>query len=251
MIPLPSYLTPAVGQNAAGEVHSAFDQAVNLMMDTESGPRMITLIDRLLPRVPDSIRMPRAIYSSLSVGESCALEGDTLILPDRRISLDRRDVTRFRMSSGSFTDKGMEDFMVFTAVGSTGLESVPEPRRENAVAALCAENAPDYIGLGPGLTPSFDDACTGVMAVYAAAGQKLPYTLTDRDLANTTDVSARYLRLAREGYFGEAIIRVIDAIRGVGSVRQRALEVEWIGATSGRDILFGMRQALMTLYGAT
>ena len=247
MIPLPSYLTPAVGQKAAGTVHSVFDEAANLMLDTDKGPRMITLIGRDLPRVPDSIRMPRSIFTSLNVSEECALDGDTLILSFKQYALGRADVTRFRIGPNAFSRKGIDEFMEFTSVGSTGLENVPSPRREEAVTALCSQNAPDFIGLGPGLTPSFDDACTGVMAVYAAAGQKLPYKITDADLKNTTDVSARYLRLAREGYFGEALIRLIDAMRGGGSVRQRALELEWIGATSGRDILFGMRQAVIAL----
>ena len=116
-----------------------------------------------------------------------------------------------------------------------------------AVSALGTKNGAAFIGLGPGLTPSYDDACVGVMAVFMAADRDLPFMITDDDLAVTTSVSARYLRLAREGYFGEAIVRVLEAVRTGRDVRQSALRLEWIGATSGRDILFGMRQAFLAL----
>ena len=247
MIALPAYLTPAVGEKAAGTVHSVFDHAVNVRLDTLTGPRLVTLISRRYSRVPDSILMPEGVFRTFDTGDPCVLDQDMILIGRRQLTVARvDDLSRFRIKKG-FSRDGIDALLEFTSVGSTGLDGLPPERREQAVSALGAKNGADFIGLGPGLTPSYDDACVGVMAVFAAADRDAPFMITDDDLAGTTFVSARYLRLAREGYFGEAIVRVLEAVGTGRDVRRRALELEWIGATSGRDILFGMRQALLAL----
>ncbi len=247
MIALPAYLTPAVWEKAAGAVHSVFDHAANITLSTVSGPRLITLIGRRYPRVPDSIVMPEAVFHPFDVGDRSALDRDTILIGRRHLTVARADdLSRFRIAKG-FSRDGIDALLEFTSVGSTGLDGLPRERREQAVKALGTKNGADFIGLGPGLTPSYDDACVGAMAVFAAADRDAPFKITDDDLAGTTFVSARYLRLAREGYFGEAIVRTLEAVGTGRDVRRRALELEWIGATSGRDILFGMRQALFAL----
>ena len=114
--------------------------------------------------------------------------------------------------------------------------------REAALAELCTERAPARLGLGSGLTPSFDDACVGVMAVYRALGKPPPFVIADEP--ETTDVSARYLRLAREGFFGQPLLDLADALSGEKDLKDCLRNMLEIGATSGADMICGIRAAL-------
>jgi len=125
---------------------------------------------------------------------------------------------------------------------------MPARLRQSALASLASPQARQWLGLGPGLTPSFDDACIGLMAVCRAAGKPAPFTLTD--FSATTDVSARYLRLAREGYFCEPLCMLAEALFGRGKradVRRGVRRLAAYGATSGKDILRGVGVGLAML----
>lgn len=119
-----------------------------------------------------------------------------------------------------------------------GLDHIPDRRRIQALAALTGPDAQRWLGLGCGLTPSFDDACVGAIAVCRAAGIPVPFRLTD--FSATTDVSAHYLKLAYEGYFGEPVCTMIKALYGQGDLSTAISALLSVGATSGADMLRGM-----------
>ncbi|NLN36141.1 MAG: DUF2877 domain-containing protein, partial [Candidatus Cloacimonetes bacterium] len=205
-----AYFTPEIPLYAEGRVHSVFKRAINIIMKLPSDERMITLTDSRMPGIPDSIQLGR-VLCSLNTGVPCILWEDELQVGEKRYPFVRQSAEPFFLRyQGLPTEK--ERFFNLTEELCTGLDQLPSVRREYAVKALCTEKAVKYIGLGPGLTPSFDDACVGVMAICRAAGILVPFHICD--LSVTTDVSARYLKLAQGGYFSATLLRVVDALYG-------------------------------------
>lgn len=238
---LTAFFTPSVPYTADGVVHSVFDRTANLMLCSPSGERMITLADPYLPPVPDSILMPRDRISAAEPGMPVILSGSDLVIGKEAFVLDRQSADAFHIDAKAH-QPCTDAFLSLTEGLPTGFEHIPVSRRKQACEALCTENGGAFIGLGPGLTPSYDDACVGMMAVFCANGRKIPFVLPD--LSVTTDVSARYLRLAREGYFGMALKQVIDALYSDGDLKDCIRTLLHVGATSGSDMLYGMRRAL-------
>lgn len=140
----------------------------------------------------------------------------------------------------------------------TGLAHVPGGRpglralgvaiaREDHIAAV--EAARQLIGLGPGLTPSGDDALAGVEAALHVAGHRLAgflhAALADID-QRTTTVSAAMLRHAARGDAPERLHRLMSTVLApspAGLADAVRATVEW-GATSGCDTLAGALVAL-------
>lgn len=108
-----------------------------------------------------------------------------------------------------------------------------------------ASAAEGLIGLGPGLTPSGDDALVGIEAALHALGRPTAGFLVGaaHDLdERTTAVSATLLRHAVAGEFAERIHALLAALLGsddaaIPAAIDRA--VAW-GATSGTDCLVGV-----------
>lgn len=101
------------------------------------------------------------------------------------------------------------------------------------------------IGLGPGLTPSGDDALVGFEAACSAVGSALAGfvagALDDVD-ERTTAIAATFLQHAGRGEFAERLHGVLEDF--VGSDDSRiwpAIErtIAW-GASSGTDCLVGI-----------
>ena len=114
------------------------------------------------------------------------------------------------------------------------------PAAEQAARAL--------LGLGPGLTPSGDDALCGFMLGRRVNGGG--DGLADRAVKSvafeaagfTSDVSAVQLALAAKGRFGEALLGVATGLHAGISLLARADVVRCLdeGATSGADALLGL-----------
>ena len=238
--PLTGFLTPSLRLPSSGAVHSVFHRSANLLL----GDRLITLADPSLPRIPDSVLISQACLAALEPGQPVRLTADALTLNGEEYPCQCRSADDFLLTTRQGMS-GAERFLRLTDDLPSGLLRIPAERRRRALEALCTERAAEYLGLGPGLTPSYDDACVGVLAVYRAAGRPAPFRAAD--LSVTTDVSARYLRLAQEGYFGEPILRVIDGLYGAPALEESIEALKRVGATSGCDMLLGMRRAVRAL----
>jgi len=140
------------------------------------------------------------------------------------------------------------------APAMAGLMSLPAvPARLAALREAVANNdrpaaaiaARPLVGLGPGLTPSGDDALAGIEAALRAVGHPAAGFLAqvlDDVTDRTTDVSTALLRHAARGEFTERIHRLLAALLDEDdSQLPAAIEraVAW-GATSGRDCLLGV-----------
>ena len=112
-----------------------------------------------------------------------------------------------------------------------------------------AAAARPLIGLGPGLTPSGDDALGGIEAALHALGHPVAgflSTALDDVGERTTDVSAALLRHAARGEFTERVHRLLAALLGDDAAAiPEAIEraVAW-GASSGMDCLIGVLAGL-------
>lgn len=220
-----------------GTVHSAFERVVNLSFRLPEGERLLALCAPELPKVPDSIVVPARLLPLLREGMPVVLSPHVLEIHGETLPLARDALWDGRIARHA----GRPSVAAFCQAA----QALPAPAPSlsaahwaRAEAALLAGDAQRWLGLGPGLTPAFDDACVGAMAVCRAGGWPVPFTLCD--LSVTTDVSARYLRLAQEGFFGQPLGDAVEALFSgvdiVGSLRRLAA----VGATSGHDMLRGM-----------
>lgn len=235
-------LTPQFPAVCHGRVHSVFQRVVNVLMDGQGPARMLALVSPGLPALPDSVCLPPGVLQSLSPGQAVVLADGCLRWKGAEFRLVP-DVCFTGKLSPMPGSPCRNAFAACTAIIRCGLHRLPEGLRCRVEQALLEGSWQAYLGLGGGLTPAFDDACVGMAAVYTAMGRPLPPL---RDLSVTTDVSARYLQLSQEGYFGEPVAEVIKAIWSDGADLAAAVEaLGRVGASSGRDMLYGMRLALL------
>lgn len=124
-------------------------------------------------------------------------------------------------------------------------------RRRDDVASEAAALA--LVGLGPGLTPSGDDAICGFLLGRGLAGARSRADAAVARVAasawgRTSDVSAQFLSLAARGRHGEALLGVAEALLsgGGGGVLAAVDRCLAQGATSGADALLGLCAALET-----
>lgn len=133
-----------------------------------------------------------------------------------------------------------------------GMLDVARPIMAKLIAALeagdgsaAAQVAVNLIGLGPGLTPSGDDALVGIEAALHALGSPAAGFLApavDDVEDRTTALAATLLRHAAAGEFAERLHTLVRALLGsddeaVAMAIERA--AAW-GATSGTDCLLGV-----------
>lgn len=122
-------------------------------------------------------------------------------------------------------------------------------RAEAAVhrGELCGAAA-HLAGLGPGLTPAGDDALAGILLAHRALlgpGAE-PHLLAAARSGVTTDLSAALLAWAARGQAVEPVHDLLTALAAgdwAGTVTA-ARGVASLGATSGADLLFGLRLGL-------
>lgn len=237
-----AWLTPAFALGGAwqGEVHSTFDRVVNLLLRCGDAARLFSLCAPGVPRLPDAARAPLAALAALRAGDAARLEGGFL----RAGSLTQRlTPAAWRGNIPSYDHPPVPwRVRLLHSAPAGGLQRLPPAVRVDALAALRAGDGRRYLGLGPGLTPAFDDACVGAMAARRALGIAAPFRLAA--LERTTDVSARYLRLATEGYFGEPLCALVAALFGHGAITPALAGLTAVGATSGLDMLAGVLATL-------
>lgn len=145
-----------------------------------------------------------------------------------------------------------------TDVATVGLLAMPVARQRldevsravvRADRRAAAAAARPLVGMGPGLTPSGDDALAGMEAALHALAHPAAGFLAaalDDVAERTTTVSATLLRHAARGEFTERIHRLLSALLGeddaaLAGAIERA--IAW-GATSGMDGLIGVLAGL-------
>jgi hypothetical protein len=167
----------------------------------------------------------------------------------RRRTARTRTIARDRASARGFGALLHEDT---THDDDVGIMYVARPMVADLIVALesgerraAAEVATGLIGLGPGLTPSGDDALVGIEAALhaldaPAAGFLAPAMSGVEE--RTTALAATLLRHAAAGEFAERLHTLLAGLLGpddetIATAIDRA--AAW-GATSGTDCLLGV-----------
>ena len=265
-----------------GEIHSAFEHAINLCFEFKGGTRLFTILPSGSPGLPDSVTVCPSIFSKLLVltpgtpvwkqkdqflldGEGISFKGERAVYSEtpvrRGIARDRAELfckqwTEYRVLSGRTS--GFDSFFPET-----------QKKIEKVLAALgtallkhmefaLLDDLNRYIGLGKGLTPSFDDALVGVMCCSSAriqdsvtplfGGRKKFYSFIK---GKTTEVSCKYLCCACENRYSQKLVELTDAIScenrpDLMPCIERAAET---GATSGMDMLWGIAAVCKSIIG--
>ncbi len=237
-----AWLTPAFdGQGAwEGAVHSVFDRVVNLALARSDGVRLFTLCAPDVPRLPDAARVPADWLAQARLGEAARVTFRGVSIGGRMLPLVREPwCGQIIQYAGGMRPEAAE---LLASYAKQWLPQVPGPIRAQAMRDLRAGDGRRWLGLGGGLTPAFDDACVGVMAARRAQGCKRPFQLPPME--RTTEISARYLRLASEGHFGEPLCDAMDALFGHAPLAPALARLAAVGATSGSDMLAGIGAVL-------
>jgi len=131
------------------------------------------------------------------------------------------------------------------------VDAVQPSDRGSAVAAGLA-----LLGLGPGLTPSGDDALVGFLGAWRWLSPRaldddirraMLGALVDRAPSGTTSVSAEFFHHLFHGRVSEPLLQLFEAlIAGTQHDVQRAADriAAW-GASSGLDTLSGVHALLL------
>lgn len=229
-------------QFSIGTVHSVFSRAVNVAFESGEGTRLLTLVTTTTPAMPDSLCVSESLLKTLRIQDELTLHYDTLSVLGKTYRV-RHD----KDWSGRITPRSDEpdvvSFLRATSQIVSGFNLLPQSLRARADISLQSGDFEAFLGLGFGLTPSFDDACIGVMAVNCVLGENVPQVV---DLSMTTDISAHYLRLAMMGFFSQPLLEVIDALFTPNRLVKSIQALQAFGATSGSDTIYGIRQRLVS-----
>lgn len=261
------------GDNLRGKVHSVFEHAINFYFELEDGGRLYTILPPESPGLPDSVTVSCALFSRLSAlkpgtavwkrQNRFLVEENGFVFTGRPASYPespvRRDISPQR---AKLFFMQWEEFRALSG-RSSGFEAFsPQSQKElknvlvNLYSALQSrteygflEELGRYIGLGKGLTPSFDDALVGVMCFssvrlpdsappFFGGRKKFGGFLADK----TTEVSRKYLCCACEGRYSEKLVELINAISGESCLDLKPYlnNTAETGATSGMDTLWGL-----------
>jgi Protein of unknown function (DUF2877) len=265
-----------------GRIHSVYRSAINVMLPPGD---LIVIADPPLGGLPNGVLVdlgPDHCRLGLDPDQLVLLDARSIVVPaiGLRIALDSAVSWSPRLpvpdrGAGPRWRHRAHDVRAFAAArtvaaagsaseGLGGLLAGVRPRRlpihaartaavlDQLAAALPSGDvdaagrvARRLVGLGPGLTPSGDDALIGLAAALQAMRHPARGFLDEAidDVAlRTTVVAATFLRHAAAGEFSERLQRLIAALLGdKDAAVAPAIEgaMAW-GATSGTDCLVGV-----------
>lgn len=184
------------------------------------------------------------------VGDVGTLSARTLDLPSIRLRIVR-SWTPARVAAPSPTrslDRPLRLAPVSLPSGRHQLTAALAPAVRAALTG--ADPAPALaavIGLGPGLTPSGDDAVAGALLTLHGLGLGSGLATAVIALADrTTALSASLLAAAADGFAVPEVVAFVTAVLGGDEERVAGTRhtVESIGHWSGRDLIAGVATAL-------
>jgi hypothetical protein len=253
-------------------VHSVFRQVSNL--ELESG-LLISVMDAALPSQPGAVRVvvsPEVDFSALlAPGEPAACRASVLRV-GAALHIDLRGADSWRARLPGFSWESVRE-QAWRAAWACWREAPPHAGSAvlarglaAAQAALAARDAGALLGaaecllgVGPGLTPSGDDALVGLLAalgcmapadpsVDAMRRTLAPWTRANAD--RTTAIARAYLLHGADGRFGAQWIALAEALASGDPVRAEdaTRDAMRLGATSGADGVQGMLAGLAAVH---
>jgi hypothetical protein len=253
-------------------VHSVFRQVSNL--ELESG-LLISVMDAALPAQPGAVRVvvpPGLDFSALlAPGEPAACRAGVLRV-GAALQVDLRgaeswharlprfswEPTReqaWRAAWACWREAPSHEGSVALARGLTAAQAALAARDTGALLAA----AESLLGVGPGLTPSGDDALVGLlvalgcMAPVDPSADAVRRTLAAWTRANadrTTPIARAYLLHGADGRFGAQWIALAEALASgdPGRAEDATRDARRLGASSGADGVQGMLAGLAAVH---
>lgn len=237
-------LAHSFDQPRLGTVHSVFSRVVNVGFDTCEGRRLLTFVTAETPCMPDSVCVPESLLEMLQLQDKLTMDRDTFSVHGETYQIKQDELWDGRIKPRNKMPN-LTPFIHATRQLTSGFDRLPQDVRARADASLQSGDFEACLGLGFGLTPSFDDACIGAMAVSYMVAEPVPPIA---DLSMTTDVSAHYLRLATMGFFGQTLVDIIEALFVPNKLEKSIQALKTVGATSGSDMLYGVRMKIRKYY---
>lgn len=256
----------ALDGHRSARIHSVFRSAINLATAGE----LVTIAPDEAGGLPNGILVAGAAdfqAQGIRAGMRVEIDSASVCIPDVGLvirlaharawsaRMPAADGRRWPTRSAAVHALAHRDAQGTDADAATvGLLAMPAARERldevsravvRADRRAAAAAARLLVGLGPGLTPSGDDALAGMEAALHALGHPAAGFLAaalDDVTDRTTAVSATLLRHAARGEFAERLHRLLAALLGEDDAAlPGAIEraVAW-GATSGMDGLVGV-----------
>ncbi|MDI2124731.1 DUF2877 domain-containing protein [Yinghuangia seranimata] len=208
----------------------------------------------------DAVRLPNAVvlteprraapFAGIGPADPARVGGGTLWIGDTAVRVARWWTPRVPRPPGSVVD--LRDALAVCAArtglpgpGRTALADLARHAARGDTAAA-EDAARDLVGLGPGLTPSGDDAVCGVLLALADRPATAPLATRVAGWASgrTTALSAALIGHAARGQGCDEVVDAIDAARGHGAVEPALTRLLEVGHTSGADLALGALTAL-------
>jgi Protein of unknown function (DUF2877) len=263
----------------SGKVHSVFDRACNIGLETGA---LLTLVSSEKTNVPNGLRIKTparfAFPDFVRVGEPAACRGGTVRFTQSVLSIDLRTAACWHIDlSGLRIDLHQQDHAAAWTVAWQTLrqdqrgDTIPAiieavaraegafgtvPALLDATGALQAEEAcaaiEPLIGLGPGLTPAGDDFLVGYLAgLWSTAGSdtaRLRFLASvgawlSQAASQTNVISRAHIQSAVRGHASEPIARLaerLDQADTIDGVRAGTQAALQVGHSSGTDGVAGL-----------
>ncbi len=215
------------GSNA--RVLAVFSKATYLQLDSE----VVAIVTTEVPRGPLHLRVHH--LPLMEVGQSFVLE---LISEDPHYCWAPAPV------DGKALKRSRPVLPRADASALAGSAAVRRARQTLNGHDL-AGTAGHLAGLGPGLTPSGDDVLAGILLVASMTERFSPTELrAAADSTRTHDISRSFLKWAANGHSIEPVHDLLAAVAAGQPTQGAEQAVASVGATSGHDLLLGLRLAL-------
>lgn len=297
---LTPFFTASVSRR--GYLHSKFRRTINFLFPSPEGHhRLLTILKNDLPLVPDSLSVSADLFSQihrLPINTGIARQGQQFQILDTHLDLSTTanaveqsrilivnneceavkgpNLSEFSQAYQRFTES--RSYHCGFDINQTGrakkmaktLTTIPHLLLTRQKTSLMSAVI-DFVGMGQGLTPAFDDALIGMMAVMTGARlyaesrsgeiQQAPLAWIDFTTcfspgewekmieSRTTDVSAKYLYCAYDGFYSDPLVHFVTKLF---SHQQQNWQPTFdtfaqIGGSSGYDMLYGASLAVQTL----
>ena len=251
------------GPRRPGRVIAVFPSAVYLQVDRSAEPSVIALV------ASDAVRPPNAIVLAASTRQEpfrAIREGDGTLVGDGYAEVTGRLRAQVRrwwdptpvLGPLSLARLAHGERALDGVTGRWGLSGHAMPR---ILADACVagdlthavEAAERIVGLGPGLTPSGDDALAGLLLALRLLGGAVPgggravwladwlgAAVTAHASDRTTSLAATLLHCAARGQASVEAAAVLRGIAGQDPLVPAARRLLATGHTSGADLAWGL-----------
>lgn len=254
-------------------------RAAAYLVDAGTGQPVCALVEHDAVVVPDAVRLPPGLaweqVLAARTTHPILLGDDVVRCDDVVVPVRATTDSRLRIAGVDAADPAAAARRLTAArdrvAARTATTDSPWPAVTHAwtgghaTPAALATDAPGLVGRGPGLTPTGDDLCSGVLLVHRVLGtpgtDAAAAVVLDLARTRTTTASRLLLAAAAEGRATPAVRRVLTTLLApapggpevtgaLGVLDRHVAALLALGHTSGADLADGIRDGLLAAVGS-